>query len=217
VVIREMSRDECLGALARGRLARLGCARDNQPYVVPIYYAFDKAPDGEFLYGFTTVGQKVEWMRANPRVCVEWDEVARYDGWVSVIAFGRYEELPGPAAGEPAGRPPTRAVVPEPSEEARPLERARDLLQQHATWWQPGATAYAASDHRDRSQPFRALYYRIRIDQVTGHQATPDSGDSTHSAGPASKNGPEGWVRRALRGLAWRVSRWTRGPRSRPR
>ncbi len=33
-------------------------------------------------------------MRANPRVCVEMDEIAAYDQWVSVIAVGRYEELP---------------------------------------------------------------------------------------------------------------------------
>jgi nitroimidazol reductase NimA-like FMN-containing flavoprotein (pyridoxamine 5'-phosphate oxidase superfamily) len=200
-----MSRDECLAALARGRLARLGCARDNQPYVVPIYYAFHKAPDGDYLYGFTTVGKKVEWMRANPRVCVEWDEVARYDQWVSVIAFGRYEELPDFVAGGsdcPPGRSPMRATAPEPSEEDRERQRAQELLQQHTTWWQPGAAAYAASDHRDRSQPFRALYYRIRIDQVTGHQASPDPSRGGEPGTSASGAGPGGRLRNALRSLA---------------
>ncbi|MBO0698373.1 MAG: pyridoxamine 5'-phosphate oxidase family protein [Zavarzinella sp.] len=207
--IREMSRAECLGALARGRLARLGCARDNQPYVVPIYYAFHKTPDGDYVYGFTTVGQKVEWMRANPRVCVEWDEVTRHDRWVSVIAFGRYEELPDPAAGEPAGipaRPFVRAAVPEPSEEDRERRRAYELLQQHTTWWEPGAAAYAASGHRDRTQPFPAVYYRIRIDEVTGHQASPDP---TANAGPGTSGShprSEGWVRKVLRRLAGRCS-----------
>ena len=179
VVVREMSRDECLGLLSQGRLARLGCASENQPYVVPIYYAYHKAPDGEsYLYGFTTVGQKVEWMRANPRVCVEWDEVTRYDQWVSVIVFGRYEELPGPTepgAPDQAARPPMRATLPEESEEDWGRRKAYELLQEHTTWWQPGAAAYAASGHRDRSRSFRALYYRIRIDQVTGHRASPDA------------------------------------------
>jgi nitroimidazol reductase NimA-like FMN-containing flavoprotein (pyridoxamine 5'-phosphate oxidase superfamily) len=86
-----MSKGECLGVLARVRLARLGCARENQPYIVPVYLAYEATG---CLYGFTTPGQKVEWMRTNPLVCVEVDEVATPDQWVSVIAFGRYEELP---------------------------------------------------------------------------------------------------------------------------
>ena len=97
MVIHEMSREDCIRVLAGTRLARLGCARDNQPYVVPVYLTYDVLPGGEpCLYGFTTAGQKVEWMRANPLVCVEVDEVTAHDQWVSVIAFGRYEELPEP-------------------------------------------------------------------------------------------------------------------------
>src|SRR6202521_4793488 len=92
MVIREMNREECLRVLARGRLARLACAHENQPYIVPVYLAYHEA--SACLYGFTTPGQKVEWMRANPLVCVEVDEVAAHDQWVSVIARGRYEELP---------------------------------------------------------------------------------------------------------------------------
>jgi len=39
MVIREMSREECLRVLAGARLARLACAHENQPYVVPVYLA----------------------------------------------------------------------------------------------------------------------------------------------------------------------------------
>src|SRR5450631_505096 len=92
MVIREMCREECLRVLAGARLARLGFAREHQPYVVPVYLAYHEA--SACLYGFTTPGQKGEWMRANPLVCVEVDESAAYDQWVSLIAFGRYEELP---------------------------------------------------------------------------------------------------------------------------
>src|ERR1035438_8576432 len=92
MMIREMSREECLGVLAGARLARLACAHENQPYVVPVYLAYQEA-SGCF-FGFTTPGQKVEWMRANPLVCVEVDKIVADDQWVSVIAFGRYEELP---------------------------------------------------------------------------------------------------------------------------
>jgi nitroimidazol reductase NimA-like FMN-containing flavoprotein (pyridoxamine 5'-phosphate oxidase superfamily) len=33
-------------------------------------------------------------MRANPQVCIEVDEVISYNRRTSVIAFGRYQELP---------------------------------------------------------------------------------------------------------------------------
>src|SRR5947207_9265572 len=91
MVIHEMSRKECIRVLAGARLARLACAHENQPYVVPVYLAYDEASG--CLYGFTTPGQKIEWMRANPLVCVEVDEVEAHDQGVSVIVFGRYEEL----------------------------------------------------------------------------------------------------------------------------
>ena len=107
-----MSREECLRVLAGARLARLACAHENQPYVVPVYLAYHEASG--CLYGFTTPGQKVEWMRANPLVCVEVDEVAAYDQWVSVIAIRalrgvagdpreRWRAPPGPGASA-AGR-----------------------------------------------------------------------------------------------------------------
>ena len=77
--IHEMTDDECRSALQKASIGRLGCARDNQPYVVPIYFVFDGKhlygfTDEKHLYGFTTVGQKIEWMRANPQICLEIDE-----------------------------------------------------------------------------------------------------------------------------------------------
>jgi len=174
-MIRELSEQECLAALGRTRVARLGCAADGQPYVVPIFFALDRSSEGEpCLYGFTTVGQKIRWMRANPRVCVEWDEVEGYDRWVSVIVFGRYEELPEAAAETPP-RAPARAT-PEPDDwrPGRDRQRAQELLQQHLSWWQVGYAAFAA---RDGAEPFKAVYYRIHIDKVTGYRAAPDPGD----------------------------------------
>jgi nitroimidazol reductase NimA-like FMN-containing flavoprotein (pyridoxamine 5'-phosphate oxidase superfamily) len=56
---------------------------------VPVYFVYEK----DSLYSFSTVGQKIEWMRANPLVCVEVDEVVNPQQWVSVVVFGRYEEL----------------------------------------------------------------------------------------------------------------------------
>src|SRR5271163_4549511 len=106
MVIRELSREECIQVLVRARLARLACAHENQPYIVPVYLAYDEA--SECLYGFTTPGQKVEWMRSNPLVCVEVDEIRDYDQWVTAIVFGRYEELPA--------TPGRNGIRPRPSE-----------------------------------------------------------------------------------------------------
>jgi nitroimidazol reductase NimA-like FMN-containing flavoprotein (pyridoxamine 5'-phosphate oxidase superfamily) len=185
MVISQMTEAECLEALAGGRVARLACARDNQPYVVPIYYASDRAPNGiVYLYGFTTVGQKVEWMRANPQVCVEWDEINRYDQWASVVAFGRYEELPPPPRAIGGGVPGRTADQPYRTEEEREWLRATDLLRRHATWWQPGGAAFAARKHREQAEPFQALYYRIRVERLTGHRATPDKPTFTTPGGP---------------------------------
>jgi uncharacterized protein len=165
MVIHELSDEECLSAIAGTRFGRLGCAHDKQPYVVPIYYAYHKGLDGaSYLYSFTTVGQKVEWMRANPLVCVEWDEVERYDRWFSVIAYGRYEEL--------TPDPETRL---DDEELGREIHRANELLREHsANWWQPGSAAFACRTHCDPTRAWTPIYYRIRIERVTGRRAADD-------------------------------------------
>ena len=90
MLIHEMTEDECRTALERVSFGRLACARDNQPYVLPIYFSYD----GKHLYGFSTLGQKIEWMRSNPLVCLEIDERTSLHQWMSVVVSGRYEELP---------------------------------------------------------------------------------------------------------------------------
>src|SRR5262245_56572113 len=90
MLIEEMPRPACIEFLKRVQFGRLACDNAGQPYVTPFYFAVHQGA----LYGFSTVGQKVEWMRKNPRVCVEADEVKSPQQWTSVVAFGRYEELP---------------------------------------------------------------------------------------------------------------------------
>jgi uncharacterized protein len=143
--IQEMTQDECGTALGQTDFGRLACAHGHQPYIVPIYFSFD----GEHLYGVTTPGQKIDWMRSNPLVCLEIDERKSRYRWSSVIVFGRYEELP-----EAPGY-----------EEAR--THALEVLQRRETWWQ---TAWAAP--REQRPP---IFYRIHIVQMTGHRALPDA------------------------------------------
>ncbi|HUY37110.1 MAG TPA: pyridoxamine 5'-phosphate oxidase family protein [Pirellulales bacterium] len=191
MVIREMNRDECCRVLAGARLARLACAYGNQPYVVPVSLAYYSPLGGdECLYGFTTLGQKVEWMRANPLVCVEVDEVESQDQWVSVIAFGRFEEL-SDAPGRNGGRRNARQTMRERYEELpntswRSSEQllAHRLLEARAMWWEPASTAGAARTHRDLAEPFIPIFYKIRIHRVTGHEATRDAPQTISSTVP---------------------------------
>jgi nitroimidazol reductase NimA-like FMN-containing flavoprotein (pyridoxamine 5'-phosphate oxidase superfamily) len=196
MVIREMSREECLRVLAGTKLARLACAHENQPYVVPVYLAHPESSSGEAcLYGFTTLGQKVVWMRANPLVCVEVDDVTALDQWVSVIATGRYEELPNiPGSDCEPGRAPERSerqvdeAMPAGSADSHHSDserkRAWQVLATHPMWQEPGGTVWAARAHRDLAEPLVLIFYKILIDRVTGHEATREAKNAISSAEP---------------------------------
>jgi uncharacterized protein len=171
--IQEMSERDCCNALTRAKLGRLACARDNQPYLVPVYIAYEEP----YLYGFTTLGQKVEWMRSNPLVCVEVDEVENSDQWTSILIFGRYEELPGALEGieerrhvvetrQPTAGPTRESIAPD----QHPRRRANELLQEHAEWWEPGCTSRT---HLKADETLTTVFYRILIDRITGRRARP--------------------------------------------
>ena len=89
--VNEMAAEECKAVLEHASLGRLGCSYENQPYVGPIHFAYDSG----YLYVFSTFGQKVRWMRANPKVRVQTDQIENQGEWISVIVNGEYEELPG--------------------------------------------------------------------------------------------------------------------------
>ena len=78
--------DELLRRVGFGHFA---CARDNQPYVVPVRYAYDK-PN---IYIYTTAGMKSEIVRANPRVCLQVEEIVDYGDWRSVVVMGEAEQI----------------------------------------------------------------------------------------------------------------------------
>jgi uncharacterized protein len=148
VFIQEMTVAECREALATASFGRLACARENQPYVVPVYFAVDR--DG--IYSFSMPGQKIEWMRNNPRVCLGIDHVKRPNDWTCMVVLGQYEELPD--------TPDYR------------LERlhALGLLRSRAMWWQPGSVAVANRGDRRDVVP---VFYRINIEHLTGRRGVP--------------------------------------------
>lgn len=73
MIIHELTAAECEEFLGRATVGRLGCAHHSQPYIVPVSLYFGR--EEKCLYGFSTVGKKIEWMRENPRVCVEVDAI----------------------------------------------------------------------------------------------------------------------------------------------
>jgi nitroimidazol reductase NimA-like FMN-containing flavoprotein (pyridoxamine 5'-phosphate oxidase superfamily) len=154
-------------------LGRLACAHDGQPYITPIYFAYDD----NYLYGFSTLGQKITWMRANPLVCVEVDELASPQDWTTVIVLGKYEELPAKSQYEVYRK------------------RAYDLLQRQPVWWEPG---YVKTVLDEKTRPIReSMYFRIHIDQISGHRGVPDSPASREFS--VTNEGPAGWLRSIFR------------------
>ncbi len=147
MIIRELTRQASLDLLKRVHLGRLACTKANQPYIVPIGFAYDN----NSLYCAGTVGQKIEWMRENPLVAVEVDEIKSAQQWESVVISGEYEEL---------------------SDEPNTLDarqRAWALLQTaNALWWEPGYVKTILGSTERRTVP---LFFRIRIAQMTGHRA----------------------------------------------
>jgi len=149
MVISKMNTDACREVLARASMGRLGCSLNNQPYVVPVGLAYE-AND---IHVFSTFGHKIKWMRENPKVCIQIDEIAHDQSqWVSVLASGQYEEL----------------TVPEFEQER---DHARRLLEERRHFW---LNAFAARRLKSESDSIVPLFFRIRIDSVTGLFTRPE-------------------------------------------
>jgi len=85
-----MMRDtDSLAILREGTMGRLGCIAAGWPYVVPVNYFFD----GKDVYIHSLPGKKIDALRANPRVCLQVDEIKDSYHWRSVIAYGTFEEV----------------------------------------------------------------------------------------------------------------------------
>lgn len=145
MLIQSMTKPDSVELLARATLGRVACAHEGQPYITPMSVTYN----ANWLYGFSTLGQKITWMRANPHVCVEIEELVSRQDWATVIVIGQYQELT--------------------SDEDRAY--AHDLLQRRPAWWEPG---YSRTVIEGKERPLKGVYFRIKIDQITGHRGIPD-------------------------------------------
>jgi uncharacterized protein len=144
--VNEITDEECSSFLEHACLGRLGCSNENQPYVVPIHFAYENG----YLYVFSTFGQKVKWMRANPKVCVQADEIQNQSKWISVIVYGEYEELPEP-------------------QYTAERKHASLLLAKRYRWWLNALGQRQMTVGENSIEP---LFFRVRVQSMSGLHAT---------------------------------------------
>ena len=137
-----MSQQECRELLKRVSIGRLGCSLDDQPYVVPVGFSYE--PD--YIYMFSTFGKKIKWMRQNPKVCLQADEIGNRSNWLSVIVTGTYVELREP-------------------QYTAQLEHALEQLEQYSEWWR---NPLAQRREQTRDLSIETVFFRIDIGAMSG-------------------------------------------------
>jgi nitroimidazol reductase NimA-like FMN-containing flavoprotein (pyridoxamine 5'-phosphate oxidase superfamily) len=127
-------------------VGRLACTDGNIPYIVPVTYFFN----GEYIYGQTQEGKKLEILRKNKKICFEVDLMMDMRNWQSVIVFGDFEELSEAEA-----------------------KIAKELFFNHFYNMQTSSTVHGFQHQLDdktkkSNDNFRHIMYRIRPIKVTG-------------------------------------------------
>jgi len=89
---RVLSDAEAIELIKGGKLGRLGCIDQDEPYVVPINYLLDEGS----IFSHSLPGRKIDAMKAHPRVCLQVDQIDGDFRWRSAIAFGEFEEMDRP-------------------------------------------------------------------------------------------------------------------------
>jgi nitroimidazol reductase NimA-like FMN-containing flavoprotein (pyridoxamine 5'-phosphate oxidase superfamily) len=91
--------------ISGSQVCRLGLAKDNVPYVIPVSFGYD----GVALYIHTAhAGRKIEFFEANPAVCLEFEHAVTLKShesepcnwsfsFQSVVGYGIISELTDPA------------------------------------------------------------------------------------------------------------------------
>jgi uncharacterized protein len=147
--IAPISDDECKELLGRVSLGRLACSLNDQPYVVPVYFAYEP----KCLYIFSTVGKKVDWMRQNPKVCLQIDEIGNFSNWTSVVVDGTCVELREP-------------------QYTAEKEHAKEQLAQSTDWWEA-----PIAERREQTDDLsiEPVFFRIDIQSMSGLRGIPEA------------------------------------------
>jgi len=142
MIIREMSHSDCIAMLAKSRVGHLACSRENVPYVVPVQFRYTD----NRIVSFSLPGQKIDWMRTNPRVCLEIEHIIDKHNWKCLIVNGVFDE----------------------QTQTEQRELAWSALQTDNDWWEPGSSKpgpQAIASDRNH------VFYAIDIRDMSGRQA----------------------------------------------
>ena len=144
-----ISRQECSQLLKRVSIGRLACSLDDQPYIVPVAFSYEPG----CIYIFSTLGKKIKWMRQNPKVCLQADEIGNPSNWLSVIVTGRYVELDRP-------------------HHTAEREHALEQLAHYSQWWR---NPLAQRREQSSDLSIEPLFFRIDIESMSGLRAIPEA------------------------------------------
>ena len=141
----QLNEQQMNNLLASQVVGRLACTDSEQPYLVPVTYAFD----GNYIYGQTNEGLKLGLLRNNPNVCFEVDTMTNMANWQSVIVRGTFEEL-----------------------KEKDAENARTILKNRVFPMMTSATIdgeqHEVETELDDSHRIKRVMYRIVINEKTG-------------------------------------------------
>ena len=75
---------------------------------------------------------------------------------------------------------------------------AHQVLQGDVIRREPACAVRSAPAHRDPAEIFAPIFYRVTIDRVTGHQATPGPRDMAPASVPTPSGRQPSWLRMAV-------------------
>jgi nitroimidazol reductase NimA-like FMN-containing flavoprotein (pyridoxamine 5'-phosphate oxidase superfamily) len=143
MIVHEMRYSDCIALLSSSRVGRLACCKDNIPYIVPIHFRY---VDNRII-SFSLAGQKIDWMRANPQVCLEIEQFTDKHHWKCLLVHGLFHEQMGMAQ----------------------RDSAWSVLQEDNDWWEPGALK---PDPQPITGDRSHIFYAISIETMSGREAS---------------------------------------------
>jgi uncharacterized protein len=140
-----LNKDQANSLLLGQVMGRLACTDGTLPYIFPVTYCYD----GQFIYGQTNNGSKLQIMRKHPQVCFEVDSVLDMNHWQSVIVTGTFEEM-----------------------QEEDITAAREVLFNRVFQLMTSNSVHnhehAVSVKPDDSNRIKDVIYRIKIEEITG-------------------------------------------------
>jgi Predicted flavin-nucleotide-binding protein len=138
----ELTQNEIDELLYAENIGHLGGYITGRSYILPINYAYD----GEYIYGCSLDGVKIQMLRTNPEICFQVEQILDGANWKSVLVWGTYQELHGEEAAQ-----------------------ALQLITRYLTMQIASGNALheIKAKRPDNTQP-KIIIYRIHINEMSG-------------------------------------------------